>query len=253
MDEIDGLPVIVMELLNGRPLSELMDRPWDAEAQIDLMRQSAGGLAAAHAAGVVHGDLKPANIIFADDRPVIVDFGLSFPDGAFMLQGNQADDDQNLPTQNSPGVTERTPDLNALGERSIAITATADSDARSDLEATDSWTLGHPPAGQDHPVAGTFAYMAPEMLFENRKDQQSDIFSLGLIFLEVITGQRDRLGKSIGEIAANLKRTDLAEFLCSDVGVPISPTIRRMLSRRPEERPVAADIESALSVRSTSS
>ncbi|MDX2149239.1 MAG: protein kinase [Bryobacteraceae bacterium] len=75
---------LTMELLEGETLAERISRrgAFDARAGIDLLRQVSEGLAAAHREGVVHGDLKPSNIMLAkrDDggeTPKITDFGLA--------------------------------------------------------------------------------------------------------------------------------------------------------------------------------
>ncbi len=77
--EIDGRTFIVMEFVDGKPLSEhLAAGALDVRDAVDLAAHVADGLAAAHAAGVVHRDLKPQNIMVTrDGRAKIVDFGLS--------------------------------------------------------------------------------------------------------------------------------------------------------------------------------
>ena len=63
----DGAPVawLVMELVDGEPLSALLRRTGrlDVGQALDVVRQTASALAAAHAAGVVHRDVKPANVL----------------------------------------------------------------------------------------------------------------------------------------------------------------------------------------------
>ena len=77
--EIEGRTFIVMEFIDGEPLSaRLAAGPMKVREAADLTAQVADGLAAAHDAGVVHRDLKPQNImVTADGRAKIVDFGLS--------------------------------------------------------------------------------------------------------------------------------------------------------------------------------
>jgi eukaryotic-like serine/threonine-protein kinase len=73
-------PYLVMELVDGEPLSALITpgRPLDPEVVRDLMAQAADAIGAAHAAGIVHRDVKPANLLITPDRRVkITDFGIA--------------------------------------------------------------------------------------------------------------------------------------------------------------------------------
>jgi serine/threonine-protein kinase len=71
---------LVMELVAGEPLSALLDRErrLSVPLTLSIVRQLAAGLAAAHAAGVVHRDVKPANVLVTPDGQVkITDFGIA--------------------------------------------------------------------------------------------------------------------------------------------------------------------------------
>jgi serine/threonine protein kinase len=73
-------PFLVMELVNGKPMSELLagGRPFDPERARELVAQVADALAVAHAAGVVHRDVKPANLMVTPDGTVkVTDFGIA--------------------------------------------------------------------------------------------------------------------------------------------------------------------------------
>ena len=73
-------PFLVMELVDGQPLSALLrpEESLDPDAVRDLLAQAADGLAAAHAAGIVHRDVKPANLLVTPDREVkVTDFGIA--------------------------------------------------------------------------------------------------------------------------------------------------------------------------------
>ncbi|MBO0845947.1 MAG: serine/threonine protein kinase, partial [Nocardioides sp.] len=77
----DGLPpYLVMEYVDGRPLSALLrpGSPMQPAAAVSLLAAVGDALGAAHAQGIVHRDVKPANILVTDDRQVrITDFGIA--------------------------------------------------------------------------------------------------------------------------------------------------------------------------------
>ncbi|GAA1460659.1 serine/threonine protein kinase [Nocardiopsis exhalans] len=91
--EEDGVPYIVMELLDGESLSDRLKRSGPmSEAEVErIARPLLGALWAAHRAGVIHRDVKPANIMLTEDgaRPVLTDFGIAnLPDhGGTALTG----------------------------------------------------------------------------------------------------------------------------------------------------------------------
>ena len=82
--ESEGLVYLVMEYVDGEPLSRLLAReaPFSLERAVELARQIADGLGAAHELGIVHRDLKPDNILVTRSRSgrevaKVVDFGIA--------------------------------------------------------------------------------------------------------------------------------------------------------------------------------
>ncbi|MGA7271977.1 MAG: serine/threonine-protein kinase [Acidimicrobiia bacterium] len=69
-------PYLVMELAEGPTLQAAMDRLEAGEA-LDIGAQIADGLTAIHAAGIIHRDVKPANVILSDRGPLLTDFGIA--------------------------------------------------------------------------------------------------------------------------------------------------------------------------------
>ncbi|WP_243725467.1 serine/threonine-protein kinase [Actinomadura rubrisoli] len=82
--EEDGRPWVVMELVHARSLLEVTrrDGPLPPERAARIGRQIAGALGAAHAAGILHRDVKPGNVLVGPgDRAVLSDFGIAVIEG----------------------------------------------------------------------------------------------------------------------------------------------------------------------------
>ncbi len=80
--EHDGQTFVAMELVDGENLRSWLANPHPTDVTVRIVRDAASGLAAAHAAGLIHRDLKPDNIFVGDDGTVQVgDFGLARSDG----------------------------------------------------------------------------------------------------------------------------------------------------------------------------
>ena len=96
VDEANGLPYLVMEYVAGISLQERLDRcgPLELREILRIALQTASGLAAAHAQGLVHRDVKPANILLENgmERVKITDFGLAraADDASLTMSGSVA-------------------------------------------------------------------------------------------------------------------------------------------------------------------
>jgi serine/threonine protein kinase/tetratricopeptide (TPR) repeat protein len=98
VEEQDGQPVIVMELLEGESLEERIRKgPVPADKLLDLGIQTSDALTAAHAKGIIHRDIKPANIFMVGaDRVKILDFGLAKAIPKHRPEIEPSDNDQSL-------------------------------------------------------------------------------------------------------------------------------------------------------------
>src|SRR5512145_491658 len=130
----EGRPYLVMELLEGETLRERMDgRTLPPLKAVDIARQVARGLAAAHEKGITHRDLKPENIFLSvDDHVKILDFGL-----AKLRVPASAGSDATQELQASPSLTETGIVVGTVGYLSPEQVVGRAADARSDL-----FTLG---------------------------------------------------------------------------------------------------------------
>ena len=140
-------PFLVMELVDGQPLSALLrgGRPLDPEVVRDLMAQAADAIGAAHRAGIVHRDVKPANLLVTPDRQIkITDFGIArASDGLGLTATGQV---MGTPQYLSP-------------EQARGATATPASDVYSLGVVAFECLAGHRPFDADSPVATALAHL----------------------------------------------------------------------------------------------
>ena len=90
--EVGDRLFIAMELVDGQPLERWMEArpPW--REVVAVFREAGAGLAAAHAAGIIHRDFKPGNVMLgADGRVVVLDFGLAAPNATTPTEENDGD------------------------------------------------------------------------------------------------------------------------------------------------------------------
>ena len=195
VDQATGLHYLVMERVDGESLAERVrrDGPLDWRVAVGLVIQAARGLGAAHAAGVIHRDVKPANLMLARDGTVkVMDFGLS---RAFEADGQLSRTGQVLGTPHYMSPEQ------ARGERDL--------DARADvfsLGATLYCLLtGRPPfrGPSTTVILYNVIYEPPEPLDEARPGLPA---ALGRCVLRTLAKAREERPADMGALVAELER-----------------------------------------------
>jgi serine/threonine-protein kinase len=179
--------VLVFEYVEGRTLRELLIEGLPSlDLAMRLAREIAEGLAAAHAVGLVHRDLKAENVMVTPDgHAKILDFGIAKATG--------------------------------LGLDAETLT-------------------GH------GVVLGTFHTMSPEQARGGEIDSRSDLFSLGVLLYELLTGRSPFRGRdsldTLQRLAAH--QPPPVRELRPEIPQPLSDLVDRLMAKLPEERPSTA-------------
>jgi len=177
--EEQSLQYIAMEYLEGKTLEEILasDSSWDYKTLCKIMIQICEALDFAHEHGVVHRDVKPANImVLGDDRIKVMDFGIARLDQSNMTQSGVA--------------------------------------------------------------LGTPNYISPEQLKGQTVSRRSDIFSLGVVFYEMLTKNKPFKGDTISALIYSILHTTPPPPLEINFDVPriFDKIIAKALSKDPDLR-----------------
>jgi serine/threonine-protein kinase len=168
VEDSNGVRALVLELVDGPTLADRIRLgPIPLEETLEIARQLAGALAAAHDAGVIHRDLKPSNIKVRDDGTTkVLDFGLAKL-------------------------------VDPVGGNEISVASAAGSPTVTSPAMMTGIGL----------ILGTAAYMSPEQAKGRPADKRSDIWAFGCVLYEMLTGKRAFEGQDVNDTLAAVLRS----------------------------------------------
>src|ERR1700691_1730148 len=162
----NGTDYLVMEFLEGETLAERLRKgPLPLPEVLKVAIAIAEALTFAHRQGIVHRDLKPGNIMLTRAGAKLMDFGLA---------------------------KATSPNLGVSGSSAPLLSAARTMSGASPMS----------PLTTAGAIIGTIQYMAPEQLEGKEADARSDLFALGAILYEIVTGNRPFAGRSQISVAS---------------------------------------------------
>jgi serine/threonine protein kinase/class 3 adenylate cyclase len=223
-NEEDGVPYLVLEFVAGKNLSDLIAQrtQLDESTALDIMADVARALAGPHDRGIIHRDVKPANILLiGGDHPA----GASLAETAVMPEEAGA-----VMTSATEEIAPRPPIRVKLSDFGLA------------RHVVDTQSLAVTAAGA---MLGTPHYMAPEQWSGLATDSRTDVYAMGATLFHMLTGRPPFSGET---------RDDLLAQHCHEPAPPVNRfnpavsegtarLVEKALAKRPEDRyPDAAAI-----------
>ncbi len=179
IDEKTGLPYIVMDYLDGGTLKDKLKEKcsYTVKEVLNIIKPIAQALESIHKEGIIHRDLKPSNIMFTENNPVIMDFGI----------------------------------------------------------AKDFQTTVQTETGQ---LIGSLPYMSPERINDKEYDHRSDIYTLGVIIFEMLSGENPFDTGTIEGTTTRIASKPVPPLaaVSSDIPKDFARIVYRMLAKDPKNR-----------------
>ena len=202
-DQFQDQPYLAIEYVEGESVADLLvSGPFPVVQAAWIAAEVANALAAAHAAGIIHRDVKPSNIFIQTGGGVkVMDFGLA----KFEEDDGEADDEDD---------TGQMRNLTARGT-----------------------------------ILGTVNYMCPEQAHGEPVDYRADIFSLGVLLYEMLSGRAPFRGAHTFAVLRSIIEAspEPVSLHRPDVPPELEAVVKRAMAKKPEDRyQSASEMESAL-------
>jgi serine/threonine protein kinase len=211
-------PILVMPLLMGESLDRVIQRrsTLGQRETLEILEPVIAGMHAAHARGVIHRDLKPPNVFLATHEDGTTDGANGGGGGGGGTAGAAA------------------PTVLVLDFGLAKILSDDGTDEGADKLTRTGALLGTP------------WYMAPEQLFgDSSVDHRADVWAIGVMIYECISGRRPVEGRSYGQIARNVARGTIAP-LGDGVHPALAALTSRMLDKDREARPNLGEVHATV-------
>ncbi len=220
----DDRPYFTMKLVKGRTLASLLaDRNGSAEESerlLTIFEHVCQTMAYAHSRKVIHRDLKPANVMTGAFGEVqVMDWGLAKPLRSATERANGAAGVDAIDRAKSMRILDAEV-ADSLSDVTVIVSGRSGSaGSESAMEST---------AGS---ILGTPAYMPPEQARGeiDRIDARSDVFGLGAILCEILTGKPPYEGKTVGEIVGRAIVGDLSSVHDRLTERPANPELTQLM------------------------
>lgn len=204
--EADGIHFLAMEYVEGRTLSQWVNEqgPMSIGDAASAIRQAAFALHHAHAAGIVHRDVKPGNLMRANDGTIkLLDLGLARFSADWY------------------------PSPKEIAPREVEL-----------RDGQGSHSNSHSTEAKNRPLLGTLSFISPEQLEDaNSADSRSDQYSLGATLFYLLLGHPPFTGDLVEQVYGH-RHGEVPDLMTlrNDVDLKLADIVRRMLAKDPAER-----------------